>query len=298
MAEWVSHLIVADRVLEILPWLKKHEFCVGNIAPDCNIPNEDWSEFTSSREITHWMKSERKKADDCSVFRDEYILKRIDEIRSEKELSFLLGYYAHLITDAEQQRTIRDEKRVAAAWKRAKAFDELREQSSGMEETWDNFKKLFPDAFPEALHQILLLPDSTENLFDLCFREHFSQRIRGIRRQRSTVREYADTDPEEFFQVRLIDHQELKPFKQRYIRIGCFQQNALIEGKPAQLAVDEHAVGLGVVQIIGIRFELGSRGGLFLFIPDLILLFCFIPDFLFAIGLVHEIFIPDFFFFG
>ena len=145
MAEWVSHLIVADRVWEILPWLKRHEFCVGNIAPDCNIPNEDWSEFTPSREITHWMKGKRKKADDCSAFRDEYILKRIGEISSEEELSFLLGYYAHLITDAEHQRTIRDEKRVAAAWKRAKAFDELREQSSGMDETWDNFKKLFPD---------------------------------------------------------------------------------------------------------------------------------------------------------
>ena len=86
------------------------------------------------------MKGKRKKADDCSVFRDEYILKRIGEISSEEELSFLLGYYAHLITDAEHQRTIRDEKRVAAAWKRAKAFDELREQSSGMDETWDNFK--------------------------------------------------------------------------------------------------------------------------------------------------------------
>lgn len=36
MAEWVSHLIVADRVLERLPQLKRHEFCVGNIAPDCN----------------------------------------------------------------------------------------------------------------------------------------------------------------------------------------------------------------------------------------------------------------------
>ena len=45
MAEWVSHLIVADRVWEILPWLKRHEFCVGNIAPDCNIPNEDCASF-------------------------------------------------------------------------------------------------------------------------------------------------------------------------------------------------------------------------------------------------------------
>ena len=76
MAEWVSHLIVADRVLERLPWLKKHEFCVGNIAPDCNIPNEDWSEFTPSRAITHWMKDNRKRADDCISFRDAYILDR------------------------------------------------------------------------------------------------------------------------------------------------------------------------------------------------------------------------------
>lgn len=49
MAEWVSHLIVADRVLEKLPWLTRHEFCVGNIAPDCNLPNEDWSDWVPSR---------------------------------------------------------------------------------------------------------------------------------------------------------------------------------------------------------------------------------------------------------
>ena len=38
MAEWVSHLMIADRVLGQLPWLKRREFCVGSIAPDCNIP--------------------------------------------------------------------------------------------------------------------------------------------------------------------------------------------------------------------------------------------------------------------
>ena len=55
MAEWVSHLIVADKVLEKFPQLSRHEFCVGNIAPDCNIPNEDWTEFTPPRAVTHWM---------------------------------------------------------------------------------------------------------------------------------------------------------------------------------------------------------------------------------------------------
>ena len=145
MAEWVSHLIVADRILEKFPWLARHEFCVGNIAPDCNIPNEDWTEFTPSRQVTHWIKNKRKAADDCSVFRDEYMINRLDKITSQEELSFLYGYYTHLITDAELQRTTRDAARVAEAWKRAKAIKELNEKSVGMEENWDNFKKLIPD---------------------------------------------------------------------------------------------------------------------------------------------------------
>lgn len=143
MAEWVSHLIVADRVLEILPELSRHEFCVGNIAPDCNVPNEDWSEFTPSRAVTHWMQDKRKTASDCNRFYDEYIIARLDEIASKEELSFLLGYYSHLITDAELQRTIRDEKRVAEAWKRVKCFPDLCAKAEGMDETWDSFKKLF-----------------------------------------------------------------------------------------------------------------------------------------------------------
>ena len=145
MAEWVSHLMVADKVLESLPWLKRHEFCVGNIAPDCNIPNEDWTAFSPSREITHWMQDGKKKADDSTRFYEEYIVKRIGTIKKEEELSFLLGYYTHLITDAELQRTIRDAKRVAAAWKRAKSIPELLQKAAGMEENWDDFKKLFPD---------------------------------------------------------------------------------------------------------------------------------------------------------
>ncbi len=145
MAEWVSHLIVADRVLEQLPSLKRHEFCVGNIAPDCNIPNENWTEFTPSRQVTHWMQDKRKQASDSSIFYEKYIVNRMNEIHSKEELSFLLGYYSHLITDAELQCTIRDENRVAAAWERAKKIPELRAKAEGLNETWDSFKILFPN---------------------------------------------------------------------------------------------------------------------------------------------------------
>ena len=144
MATWVTHLMVADGVLRHAPSLDRRGFCVGNIAPDCNVENEDWTAFTPSREVTHWMQGERKKASDCDAFCEEYIEKRRNQIRSQEEYSFLLGYYAHLITDAAFQVMIRNEARVRAAWRRIKADEELSVASAGMEETWDAIKMLVP----------------------------------------------------------------------------------------------------------------------------------------------------------
>lgn len=140
MATWVTHLMIADNVLQHIPNLSKHEFLVGNIAPDCNVENEDWTSFTPSREVTHWMGDKRKVASDCDRFLHEYVEKKgkIDN----REESFLLGYYAHLITDAEFQRYIRDEDRVKASWIRIKKHPELSKISIGMEETWDSVKIL------------------------------------------------------------------------------------------------------------------------------------------------------------
>ena len=142
MATWITHLMIADSVLQHFPSLDRRSFCVGNIAPDCNVENEDWTAFTPSREVTHWMQGERKKASDCDDFYEQYIAKR--RIQSPEEYAFLMGYYAHLITDAAFQKMIRDEDRVKAVWKRIKENEDLRQRSKGMEETWDNAKKLIP----------------------------------------------------------------------------------------------------------------------------------------------------------
>ena len=144
MAEWVTHIWVADEVLKLLPQLDRHGFCVGNIAPDCNLLNDEGTDFVPSRQITHWMNSARKTADDCIEFYDKYVLSRRDEIKTKEELSFLLGYYSHLITDAEIQRTIRDPGRVAASWGRIKKVPELAEKASGLLEDWDTVKRIFP----------------------------------------------------------------------------------------------------------------------------------------------------------
>ena len=144
MATWITHLMIADGVLEHIPNLDRRGFCVGNIAPDCNVENEDWTTFTPPREVTHWMRGERKKASDCDAFCDEYILMWKDKIKSPEEYAFLLGYYSHLLTDAAFQALIRDEDRVRAVWVRIKADEELSVAAAGMNETWDSVKRLIP----------------------------------------------------------------------------------------------------------------------------------------------------------
>ncbi len=139
---WITHLMVADSVMQKLPWLDRRGFCVGNIAPDCNVENEDWTSFTPSREVTHWMSADRKISSDAERFLQEYVLKRIDSIGSNEQFSFLLGYYSHLVADAEFQRMTRSPERVREVWKRIDADPKWYVLSQGMEKTWDSVKML------------------------------------------------------------------------------------------------------------------------------------------------------------
>jgi len=150
MPTWVTHMMIADKVLEEQPQLDRRGFCVGNIAPDCNIQNEDWTIYTPSREKTHWMQSGRKAISDADAFCKEYIVKRRAEISEGEEYSFLLGYYSHLITDAAFTRMIREEERVAEVWARIRANEELVQRLKELEtqseellpKTWDTVKRL------------------------------------------------------------------------------------------------------------------------------------------------------------
>ena len=142
MATWIMHLMIADRILEISPTLDRLSYAVGNIAPDCNVENENWTVFTPSREITHWMNSDRKNAADCERFYSEYLLPRIRSNVSHEEFSFLLGYYSHLVADAMLQQTVRNPSRVHAAWERICAVLSLRPLTEILPESWDSIKKI------------------------------------------------------------------------------------------------------------------------------------------------------------
>ena len=144
MATWVTHLMIADQIMKKAKGLDRRGFCVGNIAPDCNVENEDWTSFLPSRETTHWMKGDGKSVSDGDLFYEEYMQKREGEIKSEEHRAFLAGYYSHLITDAVFQKFIRDENRVKAVWRRIYADEQLREKVKCYPEDWNSVRIIIP----------------------------------------------------------------------------------------------------------------------------------------------------------
>jgi len=91
------HLRIADKLLDQIPNLSPIEFIVGNMAPDSGVPNEDWSVFTPSTNISHF-KSAEKKADP-QAFASKYFTKAQQEHYTGLQYSFYLGYLTHLLTD-------------------------------------------------------------------------------------------------------------------------------------------------------------------------------------------------------
>lgn len=141
MANWITHSRIADELLSTGLPLDPRGFHVGSIAPDCNIPNQDWTSFTPSREVTHWMTGKSKCSADHEGFFAQHIAGR--SVRSGEEYAFLLGYYAHLITDAAYQSFVRDENRIKRMFCRLKERDGLFREISGMPETFDTVKAVF-----------------------------------------------------------------------------------------------------------------------------------------------------------
>lgn len=96
MATWVVHFRIADYFLNELNVSPK-EFVIGSIAPDCGYGRKDSiGEFTPPPTVTHWSPSGMKC--DCRYkdFYNEYLNERD---KNDKDYSFYLGYYVHLLTD-------------------------------------------------------------------------------------------------------------------------------------------------------------------------------------------------------
>ena len=140
MANWITHTILADRLLERGIALDKRGFCLGNIAPDCNVENEDWTAFTPPREVTHWMRGGKETADYEGFYRKHIAGKAFT---APQEAAFLYGYYCHLVTDAQYQIFVRDPVRLTDCFARLRTDGELANQIAALPETFDALKAHF-----------------------------------------------------------------------------------------------------------------------------------------------------------
>jgi len=108
MASWMIHLRIADKLLDRLANIEITEFIMGNIAPDSGVPNEDWSVFTPSGDISHFKEESLDGWKNINI--DKFINEHftIEQIKryTNKEFSFFLGYYTHLLTDIEWVKQI------------------------------------------------------------------------------------------------------------------------------------------------------------------------------------------------
>ena len=140
MATWMVHLRIADGIMKEIPKLERQEFIMGNIAPDSGVPNEDWSVFTPNTNVSHF-----KKDGEITIplFRDKYMNKELWEGYSDKEKSFFLGYYIHLLTDVLWKEKITD----PSMQRFSELFGKDKDAIWKLKEDWYDLIQLLPSSY-------------------------------------------------------------------------------------------------------------------------------------------------------
>lgn len=107
MATWGSHFRIAENLLVKYPNLNRKCFAIGNIGPDCGLPDKNWSAFTPPKETTHFAVSNmsdffKVKTNKFALNDVKFYLKYLkgsNLISPLDDRSFFFGYFIHLITD-------------------------------------------------------------------------------------------------------------------------------------------------------------------------------------------------------
>ena len=99
MATWMTHLRIADKLLDRIPGLSPIEFIMGNMAPDSGIPTENG--FIPDVSVSHFREDDctGKKKINLDSFLSRYFTPAQQESYNEQQYAFYLGDYYHLLTD-------------------------------------------------------------------------------------------------------------------------------------------------------------------------------------------------------
>ncbi len=108
MATWMVHFRIAGNLLNMGLVTSDKEFLVGNIGPDCGLPDDQIpGGFYPPKQVTHFRVDDQINP---TLFFEQYLQKEKMNFTNPK-FSFLLGYYLHLLTDVEWSQLHQQKKR-------------------------------------------------------------------------------------------------------------------------------------------------------------------------------------------
>lgn len=148
MGTWISHLRIAENLLQHFPEVDEVTFTFGNLSPDSGIPNADWTEFDPPKEVTHFL---RKGEEEFAIHDLVYYRQYLANIKPDDDIqlySFRLGYFFHLICD------IMWAKRIVAATRQQfkELFEKDKKQAvSLVKDDWYGLDQLYVRDHPEHI---------------------------------------------------------------------------------------------------------------------------------------------------
>lgn len=207
MATWGAHFRIAENILKDYPSLNRGLFAIGNIAPDCGIPSDNWSSFTPPKKISHFtvfednyleIKSDKFILNDIEFF-SKY-LKDINLGSLKSDQSFLLGYFTHLIADNLWNYYIMKPLKE----KHLKDFQQDQNFIWKVKSDWYDLDKVYLTENKDSLFWTdFLKAEYNEDFLDFLPRE-------GILRQMDFIRNFYRISEEEYLKVSKKDFVYLK----------------------------------------------------------------------------------------
>jgi hypothetical protein len=145
MATWITHLRLAENLLNDGLKIDVKPFLVGNISPDAGVPNAEQTHFEPPKKLTHWHNAQG------DIDAEAFYRKHIDgRTLMEHHRAFLLGYYLHLLADDHWARMIWRPKKQTPLYQ--KALTNMETFMHEVKHDWYGLDFLFLKTRPDFLY--------------------------------------------------------------------------------------------------------------------------------------------------
>lgn len=144
VATWITHLRLAEHLINLGLSADADLFLVGSVAPDAGVPNADGSGFMPPKRITHW------RTGDGVTDAEAYYRRYLDVPKQDKRArGFHIGYYLHLLADHAWGECIWQPKKRTPLY--MKAMANMTNAMQEIKNDWYGLDFLYLKAQPDSI---------------------------------------------------------------------------------------------------------------------------------------------------